>query len=124
MAEEQKQLLEDKEIDDTDHWLAMQQPFASADEANEALGKFWDEFYGLRNKYRIASVMVICKCRIRYDDKSVGDVMTSMHAGSSVEREPMAAWAYGYETCNRQETIARVIEDAGKAVRNRTKTRK
>ena len=46
-------------IIDPDNYRNLCEPFETDDAAYEALEKFWEEFYEIRNKHKIADVYVI-----------------------------------------------------------------
>lgn len=104
-------MVEDKNIRDEDNYRELSKPFPSTEDAQKALEGFWDEFYALRNKWRLADVYVIFKLGVVTPDGE-GQICTSMSAGSSMNHEPMTAWAFGYEQRQRQEAIAAIVAGA------------
>ena len=104
MSETQKKL-DDGSISDPDNYIEMRKGYPTLEEADAAMHNFWNEFYELRNKYRIADAHVIIAITIA----GKGDMMLAMHAGNELMQEPMAAWALGNASANRQENIARLL---------------
>lgn len=101
---------------DPDNYREMSAPFASPEEADAALRAFADEFYALRNKYRIADILAVVNVSIRYEDGRVGEVVTRSYYGNEHKAESLAAWSMGYEQSERQARIAKVLRDATRAV--------
>lgn len=106
MGEEKKQ----KSIMDTENYAELSKPFESVEAAEKALNDFWNEFYELRNKYKIPDVYSI----VRFETPN-GQMMTKLHAGNGLYAESMTAWAFGHEQATRQESIAKILDDACKA---------
>lgn len=94
---------------DADNYHKLNQPFESADDANAALEAFWEEFYALRNKYKIPDVLVVFRLMCRTKDGDVAELFGSLNAGSEMYAESLAAWGYGRESAQRQERMARII---------------
>lgn len=103
----------DKSIVDAANYHEMSKPFSSHDEANAAVDGFWEEFYALRNKYRLADVHVIISVNV--ED---GACFLSMHAGSSTQAERMTAWAFGKASAERQQQVSQLCEQAMHRQRN------
>ena len=97
-------------INDPKNYRALLEPFASAEEANDALNGFWDELYALRNKYELPDVYVVVSAKVTNDEGAEGDTFCAMHAGSELVRESMAAWAFGYEVSQRQGRLRGLME--------------
>jgi hypothetical protein len=93
---------------DTDNYYDLLRPYESQEAAQEAMEAFWNDFYELRNKHRIADAYVILQAPV----KSIGPVMLSMHAGNDLMAENMTAWAYGREQADRQARTAQIYDRA------------
>lgn len=112
----------DKQLfNDATNYHEMSKPLESFDAANAAINGFWDEFYALRNKYRLPDIHIIIRLVVE-DGNGGGDVMVSMHAGNSMNEEAMTAWALGQAQVRRQENIIRIASE-GKEIR-KVKNRK
>jgi hypothetical protein len=101
--DEQKHLID---VSDPSNYRKMCEPMSQAD-AEKACAAFFREFYELRNKYGIADAYVIIKMFVKdnTDGEKEGEIITSMHAGSELNREGMVAWAHGLEQSERQQRI-------------------
>ena len=55
-------------IHDSDNYHKLSKPFDGPAAAEAAVSAFWDEFYALRNKHKIADAYVIVSIPIRYED--------------------------------------------------------
>jgi hypothetical protein len=86
----------------------------TVEQANADWTAFAGELYELRVKHRIADVYVIARMPIQYDDGDEAPQNVSAHFGDVLNREPMTAWAVGFESANRQAMIREVIADAAK----------
>lgn len=102
---------------DPDNYYDLSRPYDTQEAASTAIEAFWNEFYELRNKHRIADAYVI----IRVPVKELGPVMTTLHAGCDLVSEQMTAWAYGREGADRQAAVAKVIKRAGAVYREQAK---
>lgn len=100
-----------------DNYYELSKPFETQESASEAIQAFWEEFYELRNKHRMADAYVIVRVLV----KEVGPVMTTLHAGDSLMGEQMTAWAFGREGADRQAAISKIVERAGAISRNQAK---
>lgn len=110
MSDEKKQR---KLIDESNYW-DLCKPFESTEALEDAVRGFWEEFYELRNKYRLTDVHVTVRASV----KDAGDVMTTLHAGSEMYVEAMTAWALGRAQGDRQEIIAKMV--SGRSVKRRS----
>lgn len=107
MADSEKELWSDP-----DTYEAMQQPFESADAANEAMRAMFKDLGELRKKHRMANVTMVVNMRVRYPDKKVGETISWVHYGDSLREESMLAFAYGQASADRRESLAKLL--AGK----------
>ena len=100
------------------NYQEMSQPFPDLDAANVAINGFWDDFYALRNKYRLADVHVVIRVPVACTE---GDhaphAMITMHAGDSMHAESMCAYAFGQASAERQAAILSVIANAGSKIK-------
>ena len=94
-------------INDPDTYAELSRPFATADEADEAIVGFAAEFRELRKKYRLANVLVVIKDTIQ----DSGPFMVDAACGSALEAEAMAAWLLGRVQGDRQDLIRRATEE-------------
>jgi hypothetical protein len=94
---------------DPDNYARCSAPFETAEEANAALDAFWDEFYELRNKHRIADVLVTFRLQVRQKDGGAAEMFGSLMAGNQMYAEPLAAWSLGKASADRQEMIGRFV---------------
>lgn len=115
MAEKEKQTT----FVDPDNYRKLCEPFASVDEANENVTAFWDAFYELRNKYRLADVTVVARINVVHASGDEGDAVLTMHAGDSLRKEPMLAYAFGEAQAEREEQTAKLMARAIKKTRTR-----
>lgn len=92
-----------------DLYREMSQPFANADEAEKALTGFFEELGELRKKHRIANAYTIIAVMVVGSDGEEGEVVTSGMYGDSLRAESLTAWAFGHESAQRQEKIAKLI---------------
>lgn len=106
-----------QKIMDSDNYEEVSRPFESTEEADKAVQAFWDDFYALRNKYRIADVYLCC----RFIVKGAGPMMTTLYAGDEMQRESIAAWGFGRAQSDRQELIMSAIDQACKAVSRKSR---
>jgi len=88
------------------------------DTVNANIKAFFDELYELRNKYRIADVMIVVRPSVKYDDGDIGAPMALASFGDSVLTEGMAAFAFGKASSDRQENIQRLISESVRAIKN------
>jgi hypothetical protein len=92
----------------------------SAPKPPEQAQQDWEAFcqavYDLRVKHRIPDLYLVARMVLQYEEGE-GQALTRAHFGDELQAEQMVAWALGYEQCQRQERIASVILDAGKALR-------
>jgi hypothetical protein len=97
---------------DPEKYRRLSEPFASTDEANENFAQFFEELGTLREKYRMADVYVIVKASA-YTPDGMGEFMTNCSYGSSLERLPLTAYAYGAEKQRFEESIAALVKKSG-----------
>jgi hypothetical protein len=95
-------------IADAGNYRKLMEPIPVAD-AEKHIENFFRELYDLRNKHGIADVYAVVKLFTANDDGAEGEVFSALHCGSELEREPMVAWALGYEQSQRQARIANMI---------------
>lgn len=101
-----------------DNYRKLCEPFASPAEAEKALTAFWEEFYELRNKHRIADAHVICRVPV-LSETGEGIVRVNMHAGDEMLGEEMTAFAFGQEGARRQSRIASMFDGSIKTKKPR-----
>lgn len=102
MSREQQHLID---VSDPGNYRKLCEPMTQA-KAEEACGNFFREFYELRNKHGIPDAYAIVKLWVQAEGSDgEGEIMTSMHAGSELNREGMVAWALGLEQSQRQQRI-------------------
>jgi hypothetical protein len=92
-------------------------PFESIDEANEALVKFTEELYALREKHRIRELLFTVRVGIVRDDGEEADATVVNHFGSSLAMEGIAAYSYGVLSTKRQQYVQDEIADATRSVK-------
>jgi hypothetical protein len=90
-------------------WREMQEPHESLSATNAAVEGFFEELGALREKYRLADVVVVG--RVVYLDEQGGEVeaMTTSVYGESLRAESMAAYAYGSFAAKRQRAISDML---------------
>lgn len=96
-------------INDPATYRKLSEPFATAEEANDALQKFWEGVYELRKQCRIADVYMVVGFNVAAEDGEEGRMMGILHAGDEMIREAMSAYAFGREQADRQSRTARLI---------------
>ena len=72
----------------------------SRNDANARLQAFCEELYELRNKHKIKDVYAVLQVNV-VNGEDKGTITSCMHCGSELERENMAAFAYGFERSRR-----------------------
>lgn len=87
----------------------MCEPFASAEEANNAIDGFWDEVYALRVKHKIPDVHVVLYATYLTEDGEVSECAVDFHAGDVTKSEMMLAWAFGRAQADREEKIGKFL---------------
>ena len=92
-----------------DNYRKLCEPFESLAAAEKAISGFWDEFYELRSKYKLADVLTIVRVPALAEDGEEGIVSIKMHAGDAMHEEGMAAMAYGQAVANRQERMGKLL---------------
>ena len=95
------------------NYAELSKPFASSEESDKALDGFWQEFYELRNKYRLRDVSVLIGFDIAYEDGQIGQVLSCLHAGCTLQILPMVAHAYGRYQREHEEMIAKLVSGGG-----------
>lgn len=78
------------------NYRKMSEPFASPEEADQALRRFFEIVELARKECRIMDVHVIAKIIITREDVDAA-AMGSAHFGNSLEAIPMCAWSLGQE---------------------------
>jgi hypothetical protein len=96
-------------VNDPVNYHELNKGFPTQEEAQAAINGFWDEFYALRNKYRLADVSVVVRVPIQDQSEGVGDCLLTLHAGSELHEESMLAWAYGQAAQRRQDRLLRLV---------------
>ena len=96
-----------KETHDPEKYRAMSVPFATADEGNAAMFAFFEDMQALREKHRIANVLVVVKFNVTYQ---AGEASAASKAfiGDVHEEEAIGAWALGEIQAERRERINRL----------------
>lgn len=102
-------------------WREMQEPHASIEAANEASRGFYEELGALREKYRMADLLVVCRVRVVIDGDE-REALTPTFYGEWLRAESMAAYAYGHYAGERQQAISDYIN--GKALTRQASKRK
>ena len=87
-------------------------PHESADAANEAIRAFFKDVREAATKHQICDAACVCAVRIKYEDRGIGDAVSSIHIGDSLREEQMLAWALGHASAGRREKMAQLL--AGK----------
>lgn len=103
-----------KRVNDPANYRRMSEPFPSAEEANTALGAFFDAVDEARKKYRMKDVHLVIDMSVMANDPATGETFegaarTSAHFGDSGKAEEMAAWSLGTETAKRNAHIGRLM---------------
>lgn len=93
-----------------DNYRKLCEPFESLQATEKALEAFWEEFYELRNKHKIADVLIIYRVNCLDSDGVEGVVTGKFHCGNVELSEGMSAMAYGQAVVERQERMARNLE--------------
>lgn len=75
---------------------------------------FTKELYDLRLKHQIPELYLVATHRLVYDDGEEGIVNGVAHFGDQTNRERTAAWAFGFESANRQRMIAQMVNEGNK----------
>lgn len=89
----------------------------SPEQAAQDWEAFCEECYELRRKYRIADLYFVGQHAIMYPDGE-GLVNGAAHFGDQTKREAIAAWALGFESAQRQATIAQIINEAAQGAKH------
>lgn len=92
-----------------DTYRELNKPFPSAEAADAAIEAFWGEFYELRVKHKLPDVLVVIRANVVCEDGEESDAIVSMHAGSTLHKESMAAWAFGRAQLERQQAIGKML---------------
>ena len=96
----------------TANYRKMCEPFETAEAADEAVNALWKEFYELRNKHHLPDVTVIVRTSYLTKDGEEVDGLLTLHAGSELQRESMAAFAHGQAVSDRQEMMGKFLRGA------------
>lgn len=109
MSKEEEQAAESTMfINDPANYRNMAEPFASLDEANESIKRFYESVRELRNKFGIRDVLVvIASCAMSKGREQ--EFMLSGMNGSELNEESMAAYAFGVAQSRRQSRIAEML---------------
>lgn len=102
-------------------WREMQEPHESIEAANNASKAFYEELGVLREKYRMADVLVVCRVRVAIDGDE-REALTPTFYGEWIRAESMAAYAYGHYASERQKQISDYINQS--VITRDTKKRK
>ena len=94
----------------------MCEPHESLDAANAAVQKFWEAVEKAREEYRIADVTVLAEVVYGEDEARA---QADLHLGSSLQRLPMIARAYGQVREAYDQMVTRIVEGARKEERGR-----
>lgn len=97
-----------KPMSDPQTYRECSEPFATTEEADDAVEAFWAEMTELRKRHKLANVYVVI-CDSVNDER----FMVLAHCGDELMRESMAAYALGTESARRQSNIAKLIRDGG-----------
>lgn len=88
----------------------------TVEQADQDLEAFVEAVYELRKQYRIPDVYVIAQVAVETDGEEAL-VNSVAHFGDQFKREGLAAFALGYESRARQETIAKIAATAGRGIK-------
>lgn len=99
---------------DTENYYNMSEPFNGEKEANEAVGKFFEELGELRKKHKIRDVLVVLYDSVKYDDGNCGEFMCTGNYGNQINCLPMAAYLYGQEQSEHVERINKMVSKKSK----------
>jgi hypothetical protein len=91
-------------IIDQKNYRRVSEPFVNAEQANAAIELFYKEVRELRNKHRIADVLVVCCVNVSYAEGE-GQAMSRSHHGDPLKAEALAAYAYGAEQAERRRMM-------------------
>lgn len=110
-------------IIDSDNYRNLSVPFASSDEANEAISAFQDELYALRNKYRIRDLLFVMQVPVLYRNEAgeiegEGEPILVGHYGDELKSESIAGYAFGHMGAVRQKRTAEYVTRAAKSLHN------
>lgn len=89
-------------------------PHESRDVAAEQADAFIEGVRELRKKHRMANVLLVVEIRYEAGGEETNG-MVSAHLGDTLQAEPMAAFAYGFQASASRERNERVLREAGKA---------
>lgn len=98
-------------INDPENYRKMSEPFATAEEGNAAIDSFFVELRALRNKHRLADVLMVVSISMSYEAGEGRAITQSMH-GDALKAEGMAACSLGRLQEERREIINQMM--AGK----------
>ncbi len=96
-------------------------PFASIEEADDAVKAFHKELAELRVKHKIPDLFVVMGISFQVEANEEGDdlrsIMVPAYMGDQSHQERLAAFGFGVASAERQEETAKVVEHAKKAIR-------
>lgn len=101
-------------VHDPKNYREMSKPFNSRVAANEALEAFGNEVQALREKYKVANILLIIKDSYEDEIDGPGEFMTMLSWGSQLEMEVMAAYGYMRVQAEHLAMINRPPMDASK----------
>lgn len=91
-----------------ERYRRLSEPFANRDIANESLEAFFKELGELREKHRIADVLVVVCVNVRYGETE-GAAMCHASFGDPLKPESMAAYAYGCEKAASEAMVNKLL---------------
>lgn len=104
-----KELFEDKAKRDPGNYRDLSEPRPIAD-TQKSLEEFWEEFYELRNKHRLADVAMVVSTPCIYESGEEGDCSVMLQAGDIDKAESLFAMGYGQAVGRRQERIGKLLK--------------
>lgn len=93
----------------------------SQQQAAQDWDAFCEELYELRRKHRIAELYTVGQQPI-VDQENEGVVHGAAHFGDQTKREAIAAWAFGFESAQRQAAIAKIVADAAQGIKHKRRS--
>lgn len=100
---------------DPKNYRALCEPHANENAANDAIEAFWNEFYEIRNKYKIPDALVVFRIAAASSDGDETEHIGMLSAGSDLNRERLAAWAHGRASAEYKELMGRYLKIGGKS---------
>lgn len=85
----------------------LNQPFADVDAANAAIEAFFEELGSLREKHKMANVLLVVEGSYLVDGEEQ-EFITSASYGDGAKPLAMAAWAHGREEATYADAIATI----------------